>query len=439
MHYRVFMDTNIYEKANYSFHSAAFQRLKELAADGQLTLLKNSVIEGEVRSHIKKNIRDQVNQLNKVIANRAFAAFRGLDMFKDIVKKKDPQEWISVCDAEFTKLLEACKAEEVSAEGIDVEKIVKDYFEQNPPFEAKKPEEFKDAIAVSALIQDIRRCVDQYVADGTKPNDIQFCVISNDNGFRSALMAGLRDVDEKYVRIFSELIHFINTVRKDQQTAFLRSFLLQEGARDVIEEIVREAVENAVIDIALEYDEFIEEQEITDIKEISFEPYILDISKENEDGGSSAEIALDVKCLIEVTYMYTDEENSYWDKEDGAYLWKEEIEKKGTYTAEFQISFSADITNCRVPEHWDPKDHHDYKDNFIEFIDYLDAPAKIDLDWLDLVAESVLRKKGPYYEYPYDGGIARESAYTYCPDCGVPIGAQNDGGNGYCVNCAPNH
>lgn len=82
------MDTNVYEKANFAFHSVAFQRLKELVASGQLTLLKNSVIEGEVRSHIKKNIRDQVNQLNKVIANRAFAAFRDLGVFKDIVKKK---------------------------------------------------------------------------------------------------------------------------------------------------------------------------------------------------------------------------------------------------------------------------------------------------------------------------------------------------------------
>lgn len=231
------------------------------------------------------------------------------------------------------------------------------------------------------------------MVDGTEPKDIQFCVISNDKGFSSALIAGLRDVDEKYVRIFPELINFINAVRKDQQTAFLRSFLVQERARDVIKETVREAVENAVVDITLEGGEFIEEQEITNIEEMSFEPYILEISKKSEDGGLSAEIALDVKCHIEVTYMYTDEENSYWDKEDGAYLWKEEIEKNGTYTAEFQVSFSADITNCCVPEHWDPKKHHDYNEKSIEFIDYLDVPTKIDLDWLDLVEEKVLHKK----------------------------------------------
>lgn len=29
--------------------------------------------------------------------------------------------------------------------------------------------------------------------------------------------------------------------------------------------------------------------------------------------------------------------------------------------------------------------------------------------------------------------------YTTCPDCGADIYIENDGGNGFCINCAPNH
>lgn len=29
--------------------------------------------------------------------------------------------------------------------------------------------------------------------------------------------------------------------------------------------------------------------------------------------------------------------------------------------------------------------------------------------------------------------------YTTCHDCGKPISHRNEGGNGFCVDCAPNH
>lgn len=30
-------------------------------------------------------------------------------------------------------------------------------------------------------------------------------------------------------------------------------------------------------------------------------------------------------------------------------------------------------------------------------------------------------------------------AYNTCPDCGKKINLENDGGNGFCATCAPNH
>ena len=32
-----------------------------------------------------------------------------------------------------------------------------------------------------------------------------------------------------------------------------------------------------------------------------------------------------------------------------------------------------------------------------------------------------------------------EETYTTCPECGRSISIENDGGNGFCKDCAPNH
>ena len=62
MIYRVFLDTNIYDAANYSFRNASFSRLRSLAEAGHLQLIMNSVIEGEVRSHISERVKKAVKE-----------------------------------------------------------------------------------------------------------------------------------------------------------------------------------------------------------------------------------------------------------------------------------------------------------------------------------------------------------------------------------------
>ena len=51
-----------------------------------------------------------------------------------------------------------------------------DYFGQKLPFEAKKQEEFKDAIAVASIIQEM---------DNLSEEEL-YVVISNDTGFRES-------------------------------------------------------------------------------------------------------------------------------------------------------------------------------------------------------------------------------------------------------------
>lgn len=52
----VFLDSNIYDAANYSFGNPQFSKLSELIYQDHVTLLINSVVEGEVKKHIKERM-----------------------------------------------------------------------------------------------------------------------------------------------------------------------------------------------------------------------------------------------------------------------------------------------------------------------------------------------------------------------------------------------
>lgn len=43
------------------------------------------------------------------------------------------------------------------------------------------------------------------------------------------------------------------------------------------------------------------------------------------------------------------------------------------------------------------------------------------------------------YQPIFDYEEPLPDAFNICPDCGCQINLNNDGGNGFCVKCAPNH
>lgn len=438
MHYRLFLDTNIYDGASYSFRNSAFNQLREYASHGELNLVINSVVEGEVQSHIKRDIKDAAKNLNKAITARLFSGFRNIDGFSQLLEKREPNDWTDACLREFDTLLRECCVDHISTDNIDVEGILSDYFNQRPPFEEKKPEEFKDAIAVASLLIDLHNQISDFSSSETRnSDDLLYCVVSNDKGFRRAVKDGLSEQEKEIVRIFSSLNGFIDyTAMINKETEFIKAYLLSDYGADEIEETVRQVIDNADLNIHIESGEFVDDQDIIEISDIKCIPYILGIYE--EDGiASTAKVALDVRCQVKVWYKYTDEFNSYWDKEDQTYLWKAEAEMEGTYAVNFEVVESFDVSECQLPDNWEPSQNYDFSDNTIEFIDYLDMPSAIDLDETNLIEEEVLEKSEPFSEG--DDEYETDRPITTCPDCGAPIGFRNDGGNGFCINCASRH
>ena len=60
MHYKVFLDTNIYDATNYSFRNDLFMQMRNYAESGMLEMQICSVVKNEVCRHIKNKIKGTV-------------------------------------------------------------------------------------------------------------------------------------------------------------------------------------------------------------------------------------------------------------------------------------------------------------------------------------------------------------------------------------------
>lgn len=62
---KVFVDTNIYEAANFSFYNKQFTKLRELIEEESVELLYNEIINQEVYQHIGDNVANAVSEYNQ--------------------------------------------------------------------------------------------------------------------------------------------------------------------------------------------------------------------------------------------------------------------------------------------------------------------------------------------------------------------------------------
>lgn len=415
MLHKVFLDTNIYDRSNYSFRNALFSALRNKSSQNELELHINSVIEGEVESHIKRDVKKAAKELLEAASHPKFAGFRKISPYQEKLDIPKADEWVQEAISEFQLLLSDCRVKRISVNNVDLEKIMSDYFQINPPFEAKKPEEFKDAIAVASIVKEMENLSE----------DELYYIVSNDKGFREAIKQYSSSENIRYYDDLKLFVDYLATL--DIRAQKLKSYLISDKAYDMIYESIKESILAATIDI--ERMDFIDDLDIIDVDDMAWKPYIVSIDDEND----VARVAIEAQCTVKVYYKYTDEDNSFYDKEDGVYLWQEVVEIEESYKVELNLTISLDISNCEIDT--------DEESEYVEFMEYVDMPDRIDLEEYNLIESEVVSDSGPFYdEYDQDEDrIVREYATTRCPDCGAPIGVKSDGGGGFCVVCAPNH
>lgn len=406
--YKVFIDTNVYDSSNYSFRNGLWNQMRRLAGSirrddssgftmpARLFLQINSVIEGEVRQHIRKNVSEGITELSQAISNRCFAGFRNLDGFKEKFAIGDAEHWIEAADKEFNTLLDDLHVERIDCNSIDLEKVIKYYFSRKYPFEEQKKEEWKDAIAIGSIIREIERLSIDNKNDGTfEDEELFYCVISIDKGFRNAIKAFAKYRPNEDVKVFNGLDTFLNYVAlQDRKASNLQFMLDNEFAKSDIEEAVRQGIENNSVIIERSDGNYVEDFEVEDISNISYESYVLNFH-EYSDGSRVADISISANVEITVQYSYRDEEESCWDREDREYLFETYKEERALYSVGYDLivrlvlddtellgkdeNLEEELTGSSLTDGQKLDLRNSIKDQKVEFNDYKECPESIEL------------------------------------------------------------
>lgn len=295
----LFIDSNLFIGAKYRFSDFQFRKLFNLMNRNSVKLLNSDIIRREVEQHIKVDLDKQIE-----LYNRAYDACHILDKYYGY-KKVKVNDSVSKVINEFNTFLTHRNAHQLDINTIDVNTLVNRYFEKIYPFTDKKPNEFKDAINILAL--------QSFAENITEP----IYILSNDKGFCMGL-------DSNRFTIFSKFRPFfeaINSITDNEQAiyTYIEDIFRSKDYRYV--EFCKYIKKN--LDIYVE-DDFDRNLSFLDVE--NFELKNLEIEKDSIlYDNDSKEANFDVEFDIAVAILYRDESNSIWDKEDGKYIYSEEI------------------------------------------------------------------------------------------------------------------
>lgn len=400
----VFLDSNEYKRCGHNFSCTPMKKLQELSKKGTIQLLITNVVEGEVSQHIKEDVQAFLEGQRKLAKNAG--GIRNIPELSDVIRKLNESEVYEKAEKAFQTFMKENYFEKISSNDIDNDALLSDYFARRLPFEdnTKKAAEFKDAFIVYAL----RKYADD--------NEAKICVVSNDSGIRGSISG-----DPRFMAFSRSEDLFGYITRMLEEAAAENTRIAQRFIEDECSEIA-----DKIID-AINYSGVwvLEAEGDCDIHEVKVQSIQLSYVDEIDEFDV---LPIHVQAVVELTVDCTciDEDNSYWDKEDGVYLLLVTQNLRLTKTMDFDFAISLNV------------DSGDYgKAVTITGVDdcSLDGVlGSIDLNVADADEVEVLHSSMDDYD-----DAECPNAYTTCPDCGCKINFENDGGNGFCVKCAQKH
>lgn len=386
------IDSNVFIAAKYNFSGGSLHNLKKYCDDGVALLFSNDIILREVGSHIDEDVGLLARQAKNAIGQHS-------ELVHALTDEK--YEYIKDTILGATKGLHTqfntymTGATILSNAGLTIDVLFDQYFGKCAPFEAneKKKSEFPDA----AIIMSIKR----YLSDNPSEH---LHVVTDDKGWHNALM------DTKGITLYYNLRDLLTEIAKDEQKLY-----------DQITKFMEECVENlkasaedwvvcndwsSTVDglkMCLECDE------VEDIYVTSIDLTPDGIEYIDRDGEfASAQFSCDVTFYL--GFDYIDHTSEVYDREDRVYY--NTIYGKGA--AEVKVRFIGAVTVLTPDDGELDLNSSMFDEVNIESVDIIDY------------------KLTPYRndDEPY---------FATCPDCGTPIGIHNDGGDGFCVDCAAHH
>lgn len=387
----VYLDTNAYISAKYIFNSGNFGTLKNLVTAGKIAVICTSATIGEVKQHIETDISTAVLKYNRLL-RKDMPVLNGDPLYK--LNDLDENQVVNSVIDKLDEFISLDGVEQISLNPLDAEKLFDDYFMQIPPFESKKPNEFKDAIMINAI--------KQFQATAKK----QVCIVSNDEGFRKAF-----EGDDNFMT-FEFISRFLKHYNKSEsELAIISEFLSDRIIAGDFDGVIKEYLLDFDIDRGY-YGEW--HCDSREIDEICCELLYI----EEIDGKYVANISTDLEISIDITYR--DEDTSYYDKEEDVYLIENFIHAIEKHCVTIAVTVVCDI--YKDEEKLELGDFNIVEDKRHKYIN-LDEDTMLDSEEIE-------------------NTLHEEPDLEHCSECSALLGRTQDGaysdyyGNPLCSNCA---
>lgn len=337
----VTIDTNVLYATNYDFsENSPLSLLVKYVQKGKIKVILSDIVIREAKAHISKQVSDvcgTARRLRKEVlekSTQSLVDYIGMGKLLELVNDKNNLV-LKGCEM-FDNFIIQTGAEILKTDLIDLDNIIDDYFEINPPFQngEKKRKEFPDAFIACQIRKRFGETED-------------VIIISNDNGFKAACGNNSNHI------FLSSLGQLYNTINKEEKAYDDTINLIKELQFRIRTEIFEFIKTNESIDVrglsydkdgivsGYDYDEFY----LQDISNGTFVVHSVD-----EISEKTSIITLSCKAKMSVDCYYEDYENAPWDSEAKEYVFVESIKMREEHDARFacQIQLNRETKDFKI-------------------------------------------------------------------------------------------
>lgn len=145
------VDTQAFVRHGIQLERASLKRLKELASSRMIDLVLTDVVVKEVEEKIQDKIEKSKILLSKFLKESEIISEKIPELLSTISQEISNNSFEKKGTNLWNEYLQQSRAEIVSSDVVSTPDLLSKYFNSEPPFSAKKKNEFPDAISLLAL------------------------------------------------------------------------------------------------------------------------------------------------------------------------------------------------------------------------------------------------------------------------------------------------
>ncbi len=330
----VTIDTNILDAAKYDLgDGSTLQLLNNYVDDGIIKVVLSNIVVRESKKHLAKQVNKACGIARKLRAEvlqestEYLINYVGLSRLLEISKDKDAL--IQKSEELFDNFLTDINAEILGIDLINLESIIDDYFEINPPFEdgEKKRKEFPDAFIANQIRKRFGEAED-------------VAIVSNDNGFKKAC----KEAPNHF--FFGSLGALFDAINKEKEEAYAETInVIKELQFRIAHTLIEYIKSNENIEVrGLSYDKDgvetgfdYDESYLHNVSNIAFR-----VDSVDEMTDKYSKVTLLCKADISADCYFEDYANAPWDSETKEYVFVETIKMREEHTSRFECRIEVD-------------------------------------------------------------------------------------------------